>query len=74
MRRTLASYQFFFMLESGTASFYSFFLVGAFRSKISRDVQPEQRLSYRYLNTSKLISRRGESDIQLHKYNKITNL
>ncbi|WP_170110795.1 MULTISPECIES: VanW family protein [Proteus] len=42
--------------------------------KYSKNVQPEQRLSYRYLkHTSKLISRRGESDIQL-QYNKITNL
>ncbi len=75
MRRTLSSYHpILYTLRVAQRRLFRS-LSWRFSSRTySRNVQPEQRLSHRYLkHTSKLISRRGESDIQL-QYNKITNL
>ncbi|MBG6031265.1 VanW family protein [Proteus hauseri] len=75
MRRTLSSYHpILYSLRVAQRRFFRSLSWRFSGRKYSRDVQPEQRLSHRYLkHTSKLISRRGESDIQL-QYNKITNL
>ncbi|WP_249718465.1 VanW family protein [Proteus faecis] len=75
MRRTLSSYHpILYTLRVAQRRLFRSLSWRFSGRKYSRDVQPEQRLSYRYLkHTSKLISRRGESDIQL-QYNKITNL
>ncbi|MCF1868371.1 VanW family protein [Klebsiella pneumoniae] len=75
MRRTLSSYHpILYTLRVAQRRLFRSLSWRFSGRKYSRDIQPEQRLSHRYLkHTSKLISRRGESDIQL-QYNKITNL
>lgn len=75
MRRTLSSYHpILYTLRVAQRRFFRFLSWQFSGRKYSKNKQPEIRLAHRYLkHTSKLISRRGESDIQL-QYNKVTNL
>ncbi|MCK9781129.1 VanW family protein [Proteus columbae] len=75
MRRTLSSYHpILYTLRVAQRRLFRSLSWQFSGRKYSKNIQPEQRLSYRHIkHTSKLISRRGESDIQL-QYNKITNL
>lgn len=75
MRRPLSSYHpVLYKLRVAQRRIFRTFLWTFSGRKYSKEKRPEQRLPHRYIkHTSKLISRRGSSDIQL-QYNKITNL
>lgn len=75
MRKTLSSYHpILYMLRVAQRRLFRSLSWRFSGRKYSKNVQQEQRLPFRYIkHTSKLISRRGDTDLQL-QYNKIKNL